>query len=102
MARYRKAVELKPDYVVAYDNMGVIHERENNLRAAAESYERALHYDAKRGGSWHRLTGVSLRMSDYIKAETAARRRLEHQSDDATAMMQLAMALSSQAPERPA
>jgi hypothetical protein len=41
-------------------------------------------------------------MSDYIKAETAARRRLEHQSDDATAMIQLAMALSSQAPERPA
>jgi tetratricopeptide (TPR) repeat protein len=102
MARYRKAVELKPDYVVAYDNMGVIHEREKNLRAAAESYERALHYDAKRGGSWHRLAGVSLRMNDYVKAETTARRRLEQQPDDATAMIQLAMALSSQAPERPA
>lgn len=102
MAGYRKAIELKPDYVVAYDNMGVIYERKNDLRAAAQSYERALQYDAKRGGTWHRLAGVSLRMNDFVKAETAARGRLEQQSDDATAMVQLAMALSSQAPERAA
>jgi tetratricopeptide (TPR) repeat protein len=102
MASYRKAIELKPDYVVAYDNIGVIYERENKLPAAAQSYEKALQVDPKRGGSWHRLAGVSLRMNEFVRAETAARRRLEQQSDDATAMVQLAMALSSQAPERAA
>jgi tetratricopeptide (TPR) repeat protein len=102
MASYKKAIALKPDYVVAYDNMGVIYERENKLTAAAQSYEKALLVDSKRGGTWHRLAGVSLRMNEFVKAETAARRRLEQQSDDATAMVQLAMALSSQAPERAA
>jgi hypothetical protein len=41
-------------------------------------------------------------MSDFTEAENTARRRLAQEPDDTTAMVQLAMALSSQAPERAA
>lgn len=99
---YQKAVDLKPDYAVAHDNLGLVQESEKNFRAAAQSYERALQADPKRSATWHRLARVHLRMSEYSKAEQIARRRLDRQADDATAMVQLAMALSSQAPQRAA
>ena len=102
MSAYKKALELKPDYVVAHDNLGSLYERGNHLKAAAQSYEKALQYDPKRSATWHRLVRVRLRMSEFTEAENTARRRLAQEPDDTTAMVQLAMALSSQVPERAA
>ena len=41
---YRKAVELQPGYVVAWNNLGDAFERKQNWRDALQAYDEALSY----------------------------------------------------------
>ena len=41
---YRKAVELQPGYVTAWNNLGDAHERKQNWSDALKAYEEALSY----------------------------------------------------------
>jgi tetratricopeptide (TPR) repeat protein len=55
-----KALELKPNYVEAHVNLGVLHQKLGNLTEAVKSWERALQLDPK-----HRLARI------YLKQATA-------------------------------
>ncbi len=99
-AAYQKAIGLKRDHVAALHNLGMIQEREGNLKGALASYQKAVDHRPTHASASHKLADVALRAGDFAAAEKECRRRLAVQADESETMVTLAMALSSQAPER--
>jgi tetratricopeptide (TPR) repeat protein len=102
LAAYQKAVLLKPDHAAAHYNMGLLHADARDAKAAAAAFQKAVESNPTWDKGSHRLLAARLALDDFAGVEREARRRLEGQADDAVAMVHLAMALSSQLPERSA
>jgi tetratricopeptide (TPR) repeat protein len=101
MAAYRRVVALRADHAAAHYHLGLVHLDQKEMRAAAEALERAVEARPGWDKASDRLLSVRLALGDFAAAEREARRRLDGAGEDAAAMISLAMALSSQLPERP-
>lgn len=110
IAAFEKAIALKPEVSLTYYawyNIGSIQEEQGNPRAAAAAFRKAVEADPSdpvenKPKASLQLTLNLLKSNDFATAEKECRRRLEQEKGDVTAMIYLAMSLSSQAPERPA
>lgn len=102
LAAYQKAVALKPDYDVAHFNIGVIHQDARDPRAALAAFQKAVEHAPTWAKASHRLMALAVGLGDYPTLEREGRRRLGVQADDTVAMVNLALALSGQLPERAA
>lgn len=110
IAAFEKAIALKPEGSLTYYawyNIGAVHEEQGNTKAAASAFRKAMEADPSdpvenNAKASHQLAWNLLKSNDFSAAEKACRQRLEHEKGDRMAMLYLAMALSSQAPERPA
>lgn len=109
IAAFEKTVALKPEGSLVYYawyNIGVIQEDQGNAKAAAGAFRKALEaapsdpVSDKNPKAIHRLVLNLLKSNEFAAAEKECRQRLDQAKDDVTAMVYLAMALSSQAPER--
>jgi tetratricopeptide (TPR) repeat protein len=102
LAAYQRAVALKPDLAAAHHNTGLIHLEQKDLRAAAAAFQKAVEARPEWVKPSDQLLPLRLTLGDFAGAEQEARRRLALRDADIEAMAYLAMALSSQLPERAA
>ncbi len=100
LAAYQRAVALKPDLAAAHHNMALIRLEQKDLRAAAAAFQKAVEARPEWAKPSDRLLSLRLALGDFPGAEQEARRRLALKDADTGAMAYLAMALSSQLPER--
>lgn len=102
LAAYQKAVALKPDYDVAHFNIGLLHQDARDARAALAAFQKAVDHAPAWTKASHRLMAQAVGLGEYLALEREARRRLGVQSDDTVAMVNLALALAGQLPDRAA
>jgi superkiller protein 3 len=72
--RLKKAVELQPNYDLAWNILGLCQEKENQLSNASSSFDAAIKASKKnsrKGINYYRLGNVLLKMKNYNNAEAA-------------------------------
>ncbi|MBR1419792.1 MAG: tetratricopeptide repeat protein [Selenomonadaceae bacterium] len=85
IVNYSKAINLNPNYVDAYHNRGVAHERQQEFDLALEDYNRALKIDPNYAYSNIGRGNMLLKTEDFDLAMEAYNRALEFRSDYAPA-----------------
>ncbi len=58
LAAFDKALALKPDFVDAYNNLGIAHRKQGRINEAIDSYQRALFYDANSASAYINLANI--------------------------------------------
>lgn len=76
IALYQKALEQKPDYVAAANNLGLAFVAKHDSAGAETAYRQALQIDPKYAGAWFNLGGLKLDQKLYAEAIEAFQRAL--------------------------
>lgn len=76
LADYSKAIELDPDFSVAYDNRGVLWDKKQELNKALSDFKDAIRFDPKnikalrnRAAIWRKMGKSELADNDIAEAE---------------------------------
>jgi Flp pilus assembly protein TadD len=93
---YRKALELDPQYVFAWNNLGIALSGQNRYAEAEAAYRKALELDPQFASAWYNLGVVLSRQNRYAEAEAACRKALEFDPQYVFAWYNLGNALYGQ------
>lgn len=93
---FRKAIELRPDFQVAYRNLGNTLVNLGRLQDAESAFRRAIELNPKDASSFNYLGNVLFSLGYYAKAETAFRRAIKLKPDFAQAYNNLGNAALKQ------
>ena len=74
---YKKAIELDPSYVVAYNDLGIILESKGDIDAAKEAYSQALKIDPKYLSTYYNLASLYEKKGNYSQALYYLRMRVK-------------------------
>ena len=89
---YRRAIQLKPDYLEAYNNLGVAYKETGDLTAAIESYQKAISLNPDQAAV-HNNLGVALnKISRFKESIKAYNKALELKPDYAEAYNNIGVA----------
>jgi tetratricopeptide (TPR) repeat protein len=97
---FNQALATDPSYAGGHYGIGLIHQSRDQWKDAMAAYKKAVEANPAWDAASHKLAFTALQALDFVSAERENRRRLGVEPKDATAMVYLAAALSSQAPER--
>jgi Flp pilus assembly protein TadD len=93
---YQKAIELKPDYADAYNNLGIALKAQNKLEAAIEQYQKAIELKPDDASAYNNL-GNALKAQNKLEAAIEQyQKAIELKPDDASAYNNLGIALQAQ------
>jgi tetratricopeptide (TPR) repeat protein len=95
IARYRKAIAIKSDYVPSYSNLGAALLARGDLTGAIASYQSALSIDPEFSDAHFNLGNALLRAGDAAGAIAHFRRALSSSPDSVDARTNLGIALTS-------
>ena len=95
-AAYRKALELDPDSVAAWNNLGIVLHNQRRYPEAEAAYRKALELDPDCVHAWNNLGNALNNQYRYPEAEAAYRKALELDPDYVQAWNNLGNALVSQ------
>lgn len=90
LAAYREAIQMAPDYVEAWEEIGKLYFAAKNFREAAESFQRAIEIDGSYANNWFNLALARRRAGELEKARDAFRRYLLIKPTDADGRLRLA------------
>jgi tetratricopeptide (TPR) repeat protein len=93
---YRRALELKPDYVEAHNNLGNVLVRQGHLDEAVAQYRQALKFNPAHPQAHNNLGAIFASQGRIIEAIEQYRQAVASRPDYVDARMNLAMALASQ------
>lgn len=92
IAAYRKAIAHKPDYLSAWNNLGLAHATAKNDTAAEDAYRRALAIDARYWPAWLNLGKLELRRKHAAAAIDAFQRAVAIRPQSQEASLELGVA----------
>ena len=93
---YRQALNIKPDYADAFNNLGGVLEDQGDSEGAIESYRRALDIKPDSADTYNNLGNALKNQGDLDGAIENYRKALELRSDYAVALYNLGNALNDQ------
>ena len=82
---YKRAIQLKPDYAEAYNNMGVAYKESNDFSAAIESYKKAFSIHPGLVEAYNNLGLAFNKQGEYQKSIETYKKALELKPDYAEA-----------------
>lgn len=85
------SLDLDPDFASSWNNLGVLHTRNEDLRAAENAYLTALDLDPKHGPTLFNIVGLYRRLGDQERLDTYQRRLEKAQLADPFHQFLLAM-----------
>ncbi|MBT6516593.1 MAG: tetratricopeptide repeat protein, partial [Candidatus Marinimicrobia bacterium] len=65
---YKKAIELKPDYALAYNNLGIAYNNQGNYTKAIESYKKAIELKPDYALAYNNRAIIYYSKEEYDKA----------------------------------
>ena len=71
LTSFSRAIELNPNYAIAYNNRGLIKKKSNDLEGALADYNKAIELDPELASAYKNRAGVKL-----AKGDSAGARRL--------------------------
>ena len=74
---YQKAIELNPDYVVAYNDLGIIYEKLKLPNEAEKMYKKAIELDPQYAGAYTNLALLYEKNKDFEAAAQMWRKRID-------------------------
>jgi tetratricopeptide (TPR) repeat protein len=92
---YLKALELDPDYVYAWNNLGAVLNDQRRYPDAEAAYRKALELDPIAVNAWNGLGNALAYQNRYQEAETAYRKVLEIDPEHISARNNLGSALNN-------
>lgn len=87
---YRQTIELNPDFIPAYINLGSVYRQTGKLEKANQCYKRALSYKEDSLEAWFNLGNLNLSEKNLNDAKTAFKQVLKLKSDHTGALAKLA------------
>ena len=78
---YRKVIELKPDHVIAHNNLGVIFQNFGKIEEAESSYRKAIEFDPNYAEAHSNLGIVLKNLNKFEEAELSCRKAIELKPD---------------------
>ena len=79
---YNKAIELKPDYATAYNNLGIILQKQNRIPLAMEHYQQAINLLPNYSDAHHNLAMLYLEQRQLALAKKHYERLLSIDDSD--------------------
>ncbi|HEV2830867.1 MAG TPA: tetratricopeptide repeat protein, partial [Hanamia sp.] len=79
---YNKAISLKDNNPIYYENRGLAFENMNQLKEAEESYKQALHYDSESGRYFNRLGVFYYVQKDYEQSIIYYQQALDREPEE--------------------
>ena len=89
---YQKAIELKHDYAVAYNNMGITHGEKGNYDKAIECCQKAIELKPDDAEAYHNMGITHHKKGNYDKAIECYPKAIELKPDDANAYNNMGIA----------
>jgi protein O-GlcNAc transferase len=89
---YRKAIELRPDYLEALNNLGLLHASRGDHAAAEDAYRKALALDSRYLPAWINLGKSRLRRQAHVEAIDALERAVAVRANSQEALLNLGVA----------
>lgn len=74
---YQKAIELNPDYVVAYNDLGIIYEKLQLPNEAEKMYKKAIELDPQYAGAYTNLALLYEKNKDFDAAAQMWKKRID-------------------------
>ena len=93
---YLRAIELKPDYAKAYNNLGSAYDDQGNYTKAIQSYEKAIELDPDYAAAYYNLGIAYNTQGNLTKAIQSYEKVIELDPDDADAYYNLGIAYNTQ------
>lgn len=75
--QFELATMVRPDFTLAYNNLGVVHTRLGDLVAAAAAYRTAIALDPESDAAYHNLGNLQVREGDLVAALASYDKALE-------------------------
>ncbi len=91
---YRELIKDKPDYALAWHNLGLLQMRNKQYKQAERSLLTTLQYNPRHAVSWYNLGILYTRLDDNQRAIDAYQKALEIRPDYQKAMLNLAVRYS--------
>jgi tetratricopeptide (TPR) repeat protein len=95
-ADFQRAVDLRADYVDAWNNLGWVHTRRGNLGDAVAAFQQTIQLAPDDAQAWSNLGGALAGMSREDEAIEAYRKSIELDADYAQAHYNLGVSLAKQ------
>lgn len=99
---YHRAIELKPDFAVAYVNLGNIHYRRGEVITALSYFNQALSWDPEMPEAHYNIGYVMVGFGEYEHAIEHLARSIEQDPDFPDANFNMAVALQAVGRDREA
>jgi tetratricopeptide (TPR) repeat protein len=90
LAAYREALQLSPDYIEAWEEIGKLYFAAKKFGEAGDAFQRAVDIDASYSNNWFNLALARRRAGDLARSRDAFRRYLALKPDDADGRLRLA------------
>jgi tetratricopeptide (TPR) repeat protein len=74
---YKKAIDIKPDWALAHNNLGLVYEKINKDTLAIQEYTKALRLDPNLAEAHYNLASVYYDQRSYTQAIDAYKRALQ-------------------------
>jgi len=84
LAAYNRAIELKPDYAIAYHNRGLLHVKLDQNEKAIEDFDKAIELDDRFSNAYRNRGQLHLKLKNYEQAIESFSQLLELEPKDAT------------------
>ena len=88
LADYTHAIEIKPDYIDAFNNRAQVYEQQENHRAAIQDYQSALAIDSTNPGLWYNVGRLFAGIGNCREAVQAFNTALQYRPDYPEVLMQ--------------
>lgn len=88
LADYTRAIEIKPDYIDAFNNRAQVYEKQENHRAAIQDYQSALAIDSTNPGLWYNVGRLFAGIGNCREAVQAFNTALQYSPDYPEVLMQ--------------
>jgi tetratricopeptide (TPR) repeat protein len=85
IAAYSRAIELKPDYAIAYHNRGLLHANLDLNEKAIEDFDKAIELDDQFLDAYRNRGQLQLKLKNYVQAIESFSQLLDLEPKDASA-----------------
>ena len=91
MIAYEKVIQINPNFISAYNNLGVIHKKKGNLQKAINYYEKVIKLNPQNADAFNNLGLVYRDLKKYKDEEDSYKKAIKINDKHANAYYNLAM-----------